>query len=107
MVATEESPRAREPLQSFFLGLWMTLVRHHRPERKGAARGRDPAAGDWPPGTGADANKRVVLDYRFPLANERTFLAWMRTCLALMAAAAAVIQFARTWGLGSFARRLD
>ena len=31
-----------------------------------------------------------MLDYRFSLANERTFLAWMRTCLALMAAAVAV-----------------
>lgn len=27
-----------------------------------------------PPGTGADANERAVLDYRFTLANERTFL---------------------------------
>jgi len=39
-----------------------------------------------------------VLDYRFSLANERTFLAWMRTCLALMAAAVAVIQFAPDLG---------
>ncbi|HCA88080.1 MAG TPA: hypothetical protein DEQ61_23020 [Streptomyces sp.] len=31
-----------------------------------------------------------MLDYRLKLANERTFLAWMRTCLALMAAAVAV-----------------
>lgn len=31
-------------------------------------------------------------DYRFTLANERTFLAWIRTSLALMAAGVAVIQ---------------
>ena len=29
-------------------------------------------------------------DYRFSLANERTFLAWIRTSLALLAGAAAV-----------------
>ncbi|WNM38878.1 DUF202 domain-containing protein [Micromonospora halotolerans] len=32
-------------------------------------------------------------DYRFSLANERTFLAWIRTALALLASAVAVIQF--------------
>ncbi|HEU4947849.1 MAG TPA: DUF202 domain-containing protein [Kribbella sp.] len=31
-------------------------------------------------------------DYRFTLANERTFLAWIRTALALMAAGVAVVQ---------------
>ena len=31
-------------------------------------------------------------DYRFTLANERTFLAWQRTALGLLAAAVAVIQ---------------
>ncbi|HET9257569.1 MAG TPA: DUF202 domain-containing protein [Pseudonocardiaceae bacterium] len=31
-------------------------------------------------------------DYRFTLANERTFLAWLRTSLALLAAAVAVAQ---------------
>jgi putative membrane protein len=31
-------------------------------------------------------------DYRFTLANERTFLAWIRTSLALLAAAVAVVQ---------------
>ena len=34
------------------------------------------------------------LDYRFTLANERTFLAWMRTSLAVMAGAVAITQFA-------------
>jgi putative membrane protein len=32
-------------------------------------------------------------DYRFTLANERTFLAWVRTSLALMASGVAVVQF--------------
>ena len=32
-------------------------------------------------------------DYRFTLANERTFLAWIRTALALMAAGVAVIHY--------------
>ena len=32
-------------------------------------------------------------DYRFTLANERTFLAWIHTSLALMAAGVAVIRF--------------
>jgi putative membrane protein len=31
-------------------------------------------------------------DYRFTLANERTFLAWVRTALSLMAASVAVVQ---------------
>ncbi|MFP5372097.1 MAG: YidH family protein [Actinomycetes bacterium] len=31
-------------------------------------------------------------DYRFTLANERTFLAWIRTALALIAAGVAVVQ---------------
>lgn len=32
-------------------------------------------------------------DYRFTLANERTFLAWQRTSLGMLAAAVAVVQF--------------
>ncbi|KWX21843.1 membrane protein [Mycolicibacterium wolinskyi] len=32
-------------------------------------------------------------DYRFTLANERTFLAWQRTALGLLAAAVAIGQF--------------
>jgi len=31
-------------------------------------------------------------DYRFTLANERTFLAWIRTALAMLAAGVAVVQ---------------
>lgn len=33
-------------------------------------------------------------DYRFSLANERTFLAWIRTALAFLAAAVGIVQFA-------------
>jgi putative membrane protein len=42
----------------------------------------------WPPlnSVGQDP------DYRFSLANERTFLAWIRTALALLAGGVAVVQ---------------
>ncbi len=40
-------------------------------------------------------------DYRFSLANERTFLAWIRTALGLLAAAVAVVQLVpRFWVSG-------
>jgi len=35
-------------------------------------------------------------DYRFSLANERTFLAWIRTALAVLAGGVALEQFATT-----------
>jgi putative membrane protein len=37
-------------------------------------------------------------DYRFSLANERTFLAWIRTSLALIAGAIAIYQYAHSLG---------
>jgi putative membrane protein len=37
-------------------------------------------------------------DYRFTLANERTFLAWLRTGLALLAGAVALTQLAPALG---------
>jgi putative membrane protein len=43
-----------------------------------------------------------LTDYRFSLANERTFLAWIRTALALIGAGLAIGQFLPK--LGVFAR---
>ncbi|MCX2970389.1 DUF202 domain-containing protein [Streptomyces sp. TRM70308] len=40
-------------------------------------------------------------DYRFSLANERTFLAWVRTALALVAGGLAVDQFLTRFGPGA------
>lgn len=45
-------------------------------------------------------------DYRFTLANERTFLAWIRTALALVAAGVAVAQFVPEFSLMSGGRRV-
>jgi putative membrane protein len=50
------------------------------PRRRGSGRVPLQEVGDNP-------------DYRFTLANERTFLAWVRTSLALMAAGVAVVEF--------------
>ena len=41
---------------------------------------------------GTDSAKECEPDYRFTFANERTFLAWQRTALGLLAAAVAVVQ---------------
>lgn len=38
-------------------------------------------------------------DYRFTLANERTFLAWIRTALALIAGGVAIVQFVPAFGI--------
>jgi putative membrane protein len=40
---------------------------------------------------GQDGDAEIEPDYRFTLANERTFLAWQRTALGLLAAAVAVV----------------
>jgi putative membrane protein len=40
----------------------------------------------------ADSPAEIEPDYRFTLANERTFLAWQRTALGLLAAAVALVQ---------------
>jgi putative membrane protein len=41
---------------------------------------------------GSDSPAETEPDYRFTLANERTFLAWQRTSLGLLAAAVALVQ---------------
>ncbi|HTX97435.1 MAG TPA: DUF202 domain-containing protein [Mycobacterium sp.] len=40
----------------------------------------------------ADSAEEREPDYRFTFANERTFLAWQRTALGLLAAAVALVQ---------------
>ena len=40
-------------------------------------------------------------DYRFTLANERTFLAWIRTALALIAGGVALVQLVPSFGITS------
>lgn len=42
----------------------------------------------------ASENEKSFPDYRFTLANERTFLAWIRTALAFMAGAIGINQLA-------------
>ncbi len=48
----------------------------------------------------ADADRHLEQDpdYRFTLANERTFLAWIRTSLALIAGGIAVVQLVPEFG---------
>lgn len=45
-------------------------------------------------------------DYRFSLANERTFLAWVRTALALLAGGVAVVTVLPHFGPGGSRRLL-
>ena len=63
-------------------------------ERQGRRRWTvDPAEGEEP-------------DYRFTLANERTFLAWVRTSLGLLAGGVAVRQLAEPFGIAGSRRIL-
>ena len=55
-------------------------------------------AADTQNGTG-DRDSDVEPDYRFTLANERTFLAWQRTALGLLAGEVALIQLVPALGI--------
>lgn len=59
----------------------MSELRRHR---RGCASSTQPSGTLPPPETTAVTDTEP--DYRFTLANERTFLAWIRTALALLAA---------------------
>ncbi|EFG78049.1 YidH family protein [Mycobacterium parascrofulaceum] len=52
-----------------------------------------------------DSAEEQEPDYRFTFANERTFLAWQRTALGLLAAAVALVQLVPELGVPG-ARRL-
>jgi putative membrane protein len=52
------------------------------------------------PPAAAEPARDAEPDYRFTLANERTFLAWIRTALALLAAGVAVEQLLPPFALG-------
>lgn len=54
--------------------------------------GGDSASGMSGAGQDGGARPPAAPDYRFTLANERTFLAWFRTALALIAGGVAVVQ---------------
>ncbi len=56
------------------------------PRRPGSVRRVSPTE-RWPAGVYTEGEEP---DYRFSLANERTFLAWLRTSLALIAAGVAI-----------------
>jgi putative membrane protein len=58
-------------------------ARAERPLPHLAGRGREPVNRPWFPGDPRAVGEDP--DYRFTLANERTFLAWIRTALALAA----------------------
>ena len=68
-------------------GSWGPVVTHQTHRSPGARNLGTVTSPRWPRsvyGTGSEP------DPRFSLANERTFLAWVRTSLALLAVAAAV-----------------
>ena len=76
------------------------------PSHPVTAQGPDPASDDatapgrravWRPSAVADVGEDP--DYRFTLANERTFLAWIRTALALLAGGVAVIKLVPSFSL--------
>jgi putative membrane protein len=83
----------------------------NRPTHPVAAREPGPGPGDdtshdrdargrragWRPSAVTEVGEEP--DYRFTLANERTFLAWIRTALALLAGGVAVIKLVPSFSL--------
>lgn len=74
-----------------------------------------PGSGDAPDSAGALGNTAVPtpdplaeqeIDYRFTLANERTFLAWMRTALGLLAGGVAVHTLVQPFHLAGFRKAI-
>ena len=82
------APRIQFPELSHETSLPPATVRSIGDERSGVTgRWRDDRSGGTEP------------DYRFTLANERTFLAWVRTSLGLLAASVAVRQLVEPFGV--------
>jgi putative membrane protein len=61
-----------------------------RADSEGADSGENTGSGEG--ADSADGAGEHEPDYRFTLANERTFLAWIRSSLSLLAAGIAVVQ---------------
>lgn len=59
---------------------------------------------DTAPTEPTGAETAAPLDYRFSLANERTFLAWIRTALGLLAGGVAVQTLAEQFSTSEFRR---
>ncbi|MEU7629025.1 DUF202 domain-containing protein [Nocardia sp. NPDC049220] len=57
-----------------------------------------------PDAESADGEEEI--DYRFTLANERTFLAWMRTSLGLLAGGVAVHTLVQPFRMSGFRRAI-
>ncbi|MBF6097202.1 YidH family protein [Nocardia cyriacigeorgica] len=58
------------------------------------------------PDAASDDDEDDEIDYRFTLANERTFLAWMRTSLGLLAGGVAVHTLVQPFHLAGFRRAI-
>ena len=57
-------------------------------------------------GTATDEAAADVVDYRFTLANERTFLAWIRTSLGLLAGGVALQSLAAQFATADYRRAI-
>lgn len=66
---------------------------HARVAGNGGTSMAAPGPADRPQGADAGGDDGAEPDARFTFANERTFLAWHRTALALIVAGLAIVQF--------------